>query len=90
MSQIRLIRKRLDASQAALAEVMGCTQSNISFYEKGQTVPPEAARRLVEHANAKGLALTFDHVYGDATLPEVIGQEGASAAPQEESVKAEG
>ncbi len=79
MSQIRLIRKRLDLSQAALAEVMGCTQSNVSFYEKGQTVPPENARRLIEYANGKGLALSFDNVYGDAELPELIQAEPAKA-----------
>ena len=77
MSQIRLIRKRLDLSQAALAEVMGCTQSNVSFYEKGQTVPPDAAKLLIEHANGKGLALTFDHIYGAAELPEPTTTEGS-------------
>lgn len=71
MSQIKAIRKLLAVSQSALADVMGCSQGNISFYEKGQTVPPEAAGRLVDFAVTKGLPLTLDQVYGRSALPEV-------------------
>jgi len=68
MSNIKHIRERLDVTQAELAAAMGCTQGNVSFYEKGQGVPPEAARRLIAFAAERGLAITFDHVYGDARL----------------------
>lgn len=69
MSTLKTIRDRLAVTQATLAEVMGCTQGNVSFYEKGQTVPPEAAKRLIDYARAKGLEITFDHIYGVAELP---------------------
>lgn len=71
MSTLKAIRERLAATQAALSEVMGCTQGNVSFYEKGQTVPPEAAKLLIDYARARGLEITFDHIYGNASLPPV-------------------
>lgn len=80
MSQIRLIRKRLGLSQASMADAMGCSQSNVSFYEKGQTVPPETAKKLLSFAALKGLCITYDHVYGNAELPEPA--EAASTASE--------
>ncbi len=71
MSQIKVIRIKLGLSQKAIANVMGCTQSNVSFYEGGQTVPPDAAKRLIAHAADAGLLLSFDHIYGDIELPDV-------------------
>lgn len=65
MSNLKSIRDRLGLTQAALGEALGVTQGNVSFYEKGQTVPPTVARRLIEVARSKGVALTFDDVYGD-------------------------
>ena len=47
---------------------MGCTQGNIGHYERGQTVPPDAARRLIDFAQLKGLEITFDDVYGNVSL----------------------
>lgn len=80
MSQIQSIRKRLGWSQSALAAVMGCSQSNVSFYErKGQTVPPDAAKRLIERAKEEGLAITYDHIYGCAELPPAPAQEPGHA-----------
>ena len=72
MNLIRAIRERLRVTQAELAEAMGCSQSNVSFYERGQTVPPDAARALIEFAAARGLALSFDHIYGSAALPAPV------------------
>lgn len=56
-------------TQAAIGSELGVTQGNISFYEKGQTVPPDVARKLIELARRHGLELSFDHIYGDADLP---------------------
>ncbi|CKH75663.1 helix-turn-helix domain-containing protein [Achromobacter xylosoxidans] len=39
------------------------TQGNIYHYERGQTIPPEVAERLIEYAKTLGLDLTFDNVY---------------------------
>lgn len=70
MNTVLAIRQRLGLTQAALAELLGCTQGNISFYERGQTVPPPVAGRLIEVARERNHGyLTFDHVYGAADLP---------------------
>lgn len=65
MSNVKAIRERLGVTQAALAEGIGCTQSNVSFYERGQTFPPDAAKRLIEYAKTLGCELTFDAIYAD-------------------------
>jgi putative transcriptional regulator len=65
MNAIKSIRTRLGLTQAALAEAIGCTQGNVGHYEiKGQTVPPDVARRLITYAATLGVTLTFDDVYG--------------------------
>jgi len=71
MNAFRLIRERLEVSQAMIAAAVGVTQSNVSFYENGQTVPPAVAAKLIEYAATKGLTLSYDHVYGAAELPAV-------------------
>lgn len=73
MSTIKAIRDRLGITQAALAESMGCTQGNVGHYERGQTVPPDAAKRLIAFAATRGLELTMDQVYGLAPLPNAQG-----------------
>lgn len=67
---LKVIREALGITQQVLADGMGCTQGNIGHYERGQTLPPDAARRLIEFARELGLAIDFDHVYGDAPLPK--------------------
>lgn len=63
MNNLKTIRERLGVTQAALAEGMGCTQANVSFYEKGQTVPPDAAKKLIAYAQGLGHKITFNDVY---------------------------
>lgn len=65
MSNFKSIRDLLGVTQAALASGMGCTQGNVSFYEKGQTVPPDAAKRLIEFAASLGHTITFNDIYGE-------------------------
>lgn len=77
---IKAIRERLGVTQSELATGMGCTQSNVSFYEKGQTVPPAVATKLISFAKAKGLSITFDHVYGNGALPDRVKHEPESRA----------
>lgn len=76
MNSIKSIRERLGATQAALAEGIGCTQGNVGHYERGQTIPPEAAKRLIAYAKTLGHDLTFDDIYG---APD------ASAAPPQDA-----
>lgn len=71
MNAIRTIRERLRMTQQALADELGCTQGNVGHYERGQTVPPDVARRLIEVSTQRGLCIGFDHVYGAAAIPQV-------------------
>ena len=70
MNNLKTIRGRLGLTQQALADAIGCTQSNVGHYEKGQTLLPETARKVIEVAAGMGLEIGFDHVYGVAPLPD--------------------
>lgn len=81
MSALKAIRDRLRVTQSELGAAIGVSQGNVSFYERGQTVPPDVAGRLIEFAKARGMALTYDHLYAgaplDATGPVAAAQEAA-------------
>ena len=67
MSTVKSIREKLGVTQTALAVGMGCTQGNVGHYERGQTVPPDAAKRLIIYAKTLGHVITFDDIYGALT-----------------------
>lgn len=69
MNRMRLIRARLGVTQEELAAGIGCTRPNVTYYERGQTMPPAAARRLIAYAESLGVSLSFDQIYGDEELP---------------------
>lgn len=71
MNHLKTIRQRLGLTQQAIATELGCTQGNVGHYERGQTLPPDVARKLIKVANEHGLLIGFDHVYGESALPEV-------------------
>lgn len=71
MRPIQVIRTRLGVSQVQLAAELGCTQANVSYYERGQTIQPDVAKRLIAFAKSRGLALSYDHVYGAADIPQM-------------------
>lgn len=71
MHNLKYIRERLGVTQQALAAGLGCTQGNVGHYERGQTLPPDMARKAIEFAASHGLVIGFDHVYGDAPLPDL-------------------
>lgn len=77
MNNIKTIRDCLGLTQSQLAEGIGCTQANVGHYEKGQSVPPDAAKRLIAFAKTKGHELTFDDIY---SVPDV-------APPKTEAVE---
>ena len=79
MHNLKSIRKRLGVTQQALAAGIGCTQGNVANYERGQTLLPGMAKRVIDFAAGKGLALTMGQLYG--TEPLVI--EACLAATQE-------
>jgi putative transcriptional regulator len=64
MNPVKAIRERLGLTQSALAAAMGCTQGNVGHYERGQTVPPDAAKKLIALAKAKGETVTYEDIYG--------------------------
>lgn len=70
MSSILTIRKRLGATQTELAEALSVTQGNVSFYEKGQTIPPAVAGKLIEFAKSRGHTISYDDIYGRAPSAE--------------------
>lgn len=72
MHNLKIIRVRLGLTQQALATALGCSQANVYLYEKGQAVPSEAARKLIQVATDLGLPITFDHVYADVALPDLV------------------
>lgn len=70
MNAIKSIRTRLGLSQTDLGAGIGVTQGNVYHYEvRGQTVPPDVAKKLIEFAATRGLVISYDHVYGAAELP---------------------
>ena len=70
MHNLKPIRERLGVTQQAMAEGLGCTQGNVGHYERGQTLPPDMARKLIDFAAGHALPLSFDHVYGELPLPD--------------------
>lgn len=70
MNNLKLIRAHLGQTQQVIADGIGCTQANVGHYERGQTLPPDMAKKLIEFcAKDFGFVISFDHVYGDAKLP---------------------
>ena len=70
MNNLKSVRKWLNVTQGEIADGIGCTAGNVGHYERGQTLPPEMARKLITFATSKGLQIGFDHIYGAAELPE--------------------
>lgn len=69
MSRFADIRRLLGLTQAEMAEALDCSQSNVSFLDRGQTVTPETAKKLIEVAGVVGVQLSYAQIYGDAVLP---------------------
>lgn len=63
MNPISSIRARLGVTQAAMAEGLGVSQGNVSNYERGQTMPPEVAKRLIVFAAERGTQISFNDIY---------------------------
>lgn len=84
MSNIKSIRDRLGLTQTALASGIGCSQGNIGHYEnKGQTMPPDVAKRLIVFAASFGQSVSFEDIYG---MPELAPALVNPAQPATENV----
>ena len=65
LNRVRIIRKMLDMTQEEFGAAIGNTQSNVNFYEnKGQTVPPKVAKKIILLARSYGFSVGYDDVYG--------------------------
>ena len=53
-------------TQSELADGIGVTQGNVSHYERGQTVPPAVARKLIAFAAGRGTKISFDDIYSSS------------------------
>lgn len=69
MSKFKAIRDHLHATQQEMADALGCTQTNVSLLDRGQTVVPSLAKKLIEFAASRGVDITMDHIYGLQPLP---------------------
>lgn len=87
MSTVKSIRERLGVTQSALAIGMGCTQGNVGHYERGQTVPPDSAKRLIAYALSLGHLVTYEDIYGK---PDVLQRSAANAQPAAGAVAGQG
>lgn len=70
MSTFKAIRERLGVTQQEMADGLGCSQGNVSLYERGQTVLPETAKKLIVFAATRGVNLTYEDIYGEVRLPK--------------------
>lgn len=78
MRKIQIIRSRLGLTQAELGAALGCSQMNVSYYERGQDIPPAVAGKLIAVAAERGLAISFDHIYGSLDVPRMPHREVTS------------
>jgi putative transcriptional regulator len=69
MNNLSRIRSRLGATQAVLASAIGVSQSNVSHYERGQTIPPDVAAQIIAYAKTLGHVVTFDEIYSCEATP---------------------
>ena len=74
-AEFRFLRRELDLSQAALAEMLGNSEQSIALWEKGRGAP-KWADRLIR-------ALYREHAEGNARLNEIFARAEAKAAKRE-------
>ena len=46
-------------------------------------MPAPRAQKLIEFATARGVPLTFDHIFGSASLPDAVPAEPSAASETE-------
>lgn len=67
----KVLRVRMGLSQAKMAKILGMTQGNVGHYEnKGQTIPPDVAKRLIYEASVLGHRVTYEDIYGEVQRAE--------------------
>ncbi len=65
MNNIKAIRLALGLTQQKFAVGVGCTQSAVGQFERGNTSPSlEVGKGVVRVAAASGIVVSLDHIYG--------------------------
>lgn len=88
MNPIKSIRSRLSLTQAELANALEMSQGNVAFYERGQTVPPHVARRLILFARGRGCDVGYEDIYGPL-VPGGVADAHDGASTQEPAHQAQ-
>lgn len=71
MNQIKSIRTHVGLTQAKFGDCIGCTQSAVGQFERGESDPTiEKATRIIDLAHSHGLSIQLEHIYGLKPLPE--------------------
>ena len=78
--EFRFLRRELDLSQAALAEMLGNSEQSVALWEKGRGAP-KWADRLIR-------ALYREHAEGNARLSEIFSRAEAKAAARQSTAAA--
>ena len=69
-NRLKQIRQRMGLTQQEFAGMLQITQGNVGHYElRGQTMPPEGARKLIEEAAVRGHRVTYEDIYGVVGTP---------------------
>ena len=72
MNQIKSIRAHVGLTQAKFGSFIGCNQSAVGQFERGEADPTiEKATRIIELAQSHGLELQLEHIYGLKPIPEL-------------------
>lgn len=69
INTLKAIRLALGVTQRQIGKAMGMKQGNVAFIERGQTLMPDRAAKLIAYAARLGVTLSYDQIYGDAPLP---------------------
>ena len=73
MNTLKQIRAMLGSTQKDVAAALGCTQGNVANYERGQSIPVDVARKLIDFCAREGLCISLDQLYGLQPLPLSVG-----------------
>lgn len=69
---VQRIRRRIALTHEELGKALALESGSVDAIERGLSVlTPHLANRLITVAAARGLVLSFDHVYGGRLLAEV-------------------
>lgn len=79
VSTFKTIREKLGVSQEEMAAALDCSQGNVSLLDRGQTVMPDTAKKLIAFAATRGLTIGYEDVYGHVRVPK----KAAAAAPSD-------